>query len=88
MMHSQWEEATQQMATKVAPAFDGRTNFFAFEDAIDDWCDITEFEAERRGPALRSWLEGDAAQYKRLLDRELLQDPVEGLRNSTQAEFL
>ena len=33
---------TQQMTTKVAPAYDGRTMFFAFEDAIDDWCDITE----------------------------------------------
>ena len=38
--------------------------FFSFQDAIDDWCDITELEAERRGPALRNRLEGDAAQYK------------------------
>ena len=30
---------TQQMTTKVATAKDGRTSFFAFEDAIDDWCD-------------------------------------------------
>ena len=59
---------TQQMTTKVVPAYDGRTSFFAFEDAIDDWCDITELEAEKRGPALRNRLEGDAAQYKRLLD--------------------
>ena len=70
---------TQQMTTKVAPAYDGRTSFFAFEDAIDDWCDITEVEPERHGPALRNRLEGDAAQYKRLLDRELLKDPVEGV---------
>ena len=27
---------TQQMTTKIAPAYDGRTSFFAFEDAIDD----------------------------------------------------
>ena len=70
---------TQQMTTKVAPAYDGRTSFFAFEDAIDDWCDITELEPERLGPALRNRIEGDAAQYKRLLDRELLKDPVEGV---------
>ena len=69
---------TQQMTAKVAPARDGRTSFFAFEDAIDDWCDITEVEAERRGPVLRNRLESDAAQYTRLLDRELLKDPVEG----------
>jgi hypothetical protein len=24
----------------------GRTSFFAFEDAVDDWCDITELEPE------------------------------------------
>ena len=70
---------TQQMTTKVALAYDGRTSFFAFEDAIDDWCDITELEAEKRGPALRNRLEGDASQYKRLLDRELLRDPNEGV---------
>ena len=70
---------TQQMTTKVPPAYDGRTSSFAFEDAIDDWCDITELEAEKRGPALRNRLEGDAAQYKRLLDREMLRDPNEGV---------
>jgi hypothetical protein len=32
---------TQQMTTKVAPAYDGRTTFFAFEDAIDGCCDVT-----------------------------------------------
>ena len=42
---------TQQMTTKVAPSYDGRTSFFAFEDAIDDWCDITELEPEKPGPA-------------------------------------
>ena len=70
---------TQQMTTKVAPAYDGRSNFFAFEDAIDDWRDITELEPEKRGPALRNRLEGGASQYKILLDRELLRDPNEGV---------
>ena len=77
----QWEEQapqqpsihmTQQMTTKVAPAYDGRTSFFAFEDAIDDWCDITELEPGKRGPALGNRLEGEAQQYKR----------VTGLRNA------
>ena len=67
----------QQTTRKVAPAYDGGTSFFAFEDAVDDWCDITELEAEKRGPALRNRLDGDAAQYKRLL--ELLKDPIEGV---------
>ena len=69
---------TQQMTTKVAPAYDGRTSFFAFEDAIDDWCAITELEPEKHGLALRNRLEGEAQQYKRLLDRERLRDPNEG----------
>ena len=70
---------TQQITTKVAPAYGGRTSFFAFEDATDDWCDITELEPERRGPALRNRFEGDVSQYKRLLGRELLKDPIEGV---------
>ena len=70
---------TQQMTTKVAPAYDGRTSFFALEDAIDDWCDITELEPEKRGPALQNRLEGEAQQYKRLLDREMLRDPNDGV---------
>ena len=32
-------------------------------EGIDDWWDITELEAEQRGPALRNRLEGDAAEY-------------------------
>ena len=52
-------QMTQQMTTKVAPAYDGRTSFFAIEDAIDDRCDITELESEKRGPASRNRLEGE-----------------------------
>ena len=70
---------TQQMTTKVAPAYDGRTSFFAFEDAIDDWCDITELEPEKRGLALRNRLEGEAQQDKRLLDRDMLRDANDGV---------
>ena len=70
---------TEQMTTKVAPAYDGRASFFAFKDAIDDWCDITELEPEKRGPALRNRLEGEASQYKRQLNRELLRDPTDGV---------
>ena len=69
---------TQQMTTKVAPAYHGRTSFFAFEGAIDDWCDITELEPEKSEPALRNRLEGEAQQCKRLLDREMLRDPNDG----------
>ena len=43
--------AFQQVTTKVPPSFDGRGSWFAYEDAIDDWCDITELDNEKRGPA-------------------------------------
>ena len=55
-----------------------KNQFFAFEDAIDGWCDITELEPEKRGPALRNRLEGEASQCKRLLNEELLRDPNNG----------
>ena len=35
---------TTQVTTKVPPGFHGKTSWFAFEDAIDDRCDITELE--------------------------------------------
>ena len=36
-----------QVTPKVLPGFDGKTSWFAFEDAIVDWCDITELESEK-----------------------------------------
>ena len=68
------------MTTKVPPAYDGRSSCFAYEDAIDDWVDITELEPEKQGPALRNRLEGEAAIHKRLLDREKLKDKVNGVQ--------
>ena len=68
-------QVTTQVTTKISPAYDGRTSWFAFEDAIDDWCDITELDEDKLGPALRNRLEGEAAVYKRLLDREKLRQP-------------
>ena len=72
--------AFQQVTTKVPPAYAGRSSWFAYEDAIDDWVDITELEPEKQGPALRNWLEGEAAIHKRLLDRDRLKDRVNGVR--------
>ena len=66
---------TTQVTIKVPPGFDGKTSWFAFEDAINDWCDITELESEKWVPALRNRLEGEAAVYKRLLDRDDLTQP-------------
>ena len=72
--------AFQQVTTQVPPSYDGRSSWFAYEDAIDDWCDITEVDNEKRGPALRNRLEGEAAIHKRLLDRDRLKDPNNGVK--------
>jgi hypothetical protein len=69
----------QQVTTKIPPSYDGRTSWFSYEEAVDDWCDITELEPAKHGPALRNRLEGDAAIYKTLLDRDALKDPNAGV---------
>ena len=69
-----------RLLTKVPPSYDGRSSWFAYEDAIDDWCDITELDGDKRGPALRNRLEGEAAIHKRLLDRDRLKDPNNGVK--------
>eukprot|EP00439_Symbiodinium_sp_Y106_P081956 s1004_g21.t1 len=61
-------------------SYDGRGSWFAYEDAIDDWCDITELDNDKRGPALRNRLGGEAAIHKRLLVRERLKDPNNGVK--------
>ncbi len=68
-----------QMTTKIPPMFNGLTSWFSYEEQIDEWVDITELPPERMAPALRSRLEGDAAIYKPLLDRNLLRDPQNGV---------
>ena len=68
------------MTPKIPPAFDGRTSWFAFEELIDDWDDSSTLAKELRGPALKNRLNGDASVYKRLLDRDRLKDPDNGVQ--------
>ena len=63
----------------MPPSFDEKTSCFAYEKAIDDWCDITELDDEKRGPALRNRLERDAAIYKKILDRDALKNKEKGV---------
>ena len=72
--------AFTQVTTKVPSSYDGTSSWFAFKDALDDWCDITELEKEKREPARTNHLEGDATIYKRLLDKDMLNNPDEGLK--------
>ena len=43
-----------QLTTRMPPSLDWKTSWFAYEDAIDDWCDIAESDEDKRGPALRN----------------------------------
>ncbi|OLQ12287.1 hypothetical protein AK812_SmicGene3806 [Symbiodinium microadriaticum] len=38
-----------EVTTKV-PSYDGRSSWFTYADAIDDWCEITELDTETRCP--------------------------------------
>ena len=68
-----------QFTPKVAPSFDGRTSWFAYEEAIDDWLDITTLTPETWAPILKARLVEEARAYKPLLARERLRDPHEGV---------
>ena len=76
---------------KGSSGFDGKTSWFACEDAIDAWCDITELEQEKWGPALRNRL-GEAPVYKRLLDQGELRQPngrgVEYFKSTPRPHFV
>ena len=95
-MNDAWaidERPTQglQFTPKVAPSFDGRISWFAFEEAIDDWLEITTLTPERWAPSLKSRLAGDASIYKPLLDRDRLKDPNDGLeyfKNELRPHFV
>ena len=69
-----------QSTPKIPPSFDGRSSWFAYEEAVDDWVDICTLDAEKQGPSFKNRLVGDAAVYKPLLDRDLLRDPNNGVR--------
>ena len=50
---------------KNPPLFDGSSSWFRYEELIDDWQDITQLEAGRRGPALKNRLvEEETSLYK------------------------
>ena len=50
--------------TKIPPSYNGKTSWFAYEDAVYDWIDITELDEVKQGPALKNGLKDEAATYK------------------------
>ena len=69
----------QLMSPKVPPAWNGRGSWFAFEELVFDWEDITILDQEKRGPALKNRLCDEAAVYKPMLDRARLKDETHGV---------
>ena len=49
-----------QSTPKIPPSFDGRSSWFSYEEAVDDWVDITTLTPEKLGPSLKNRLVGDA----------------------------
>ena len=66
--------------TKIPPSYNGKTSWFAYEDAVLDWIDITELDDVKQGPALKNGLKDEAATYKPLLDRDKLKDKDTGVK--------
>ena len=62
----------QQVTTKIPPSYNGSGLWFTYEEQVGEWEDLTELAVEKRGPALKSRLEGTASIYKNFLDRETL----------------
>ena len=61
-----------------------------YEELIDDWLDLAELEAEKRGSALKNRLVGDAEMHRGLLDREPLRaaDGVKCFRDTLRPHFI
>ena len=64
---------------QVAPSFDGRISWCAYEEAIYDWLDITTLKPDKWAPSLKARLVGDASIYKPILDKDMLNDPNDGV---------
>ena len=78
--HEDMASSQAVMTTKIAPSYNGRTSWFAYEELIDEWVDLTTINPDKQGPDLRNRLVDEAQMYKPLLDRARLVDPNEGVQ--------
>ena len=62
----------QQVNTKIAPMFNGTTSWFYYEEAIDEWLDITEIEVQKQGPAISNRL--GCGHIQTIIDRAKLKE--------------
>ena len=68
------------MTTKIAPPFDGLSSWFAYEELIDDWVELTELNPAKHGISLKNRLTGEANWLKSILDNDRLRDPEGGVK--------
>ena len=57
---------------KIGPAYDGRMNWWRFEEYVADWQDITTVDKNKQGPMLKTRLTGLAFHKRHLLERDKL----------------
>ena len=63
---------TGQITTKVPPSFNGTDDWFRYEESVEEWLDLTELGVDKRGPTLKTRLEGPTTLYGDVLDRDEL----------------
>ena len=80
----------EQMTSQIPPAYNGSDSWFTFEELVNDWEDSCVLDEKKRGPALKNRLTGQAAIFRRTLDREKLkqENGVEYFLNTLRPQFL
>ena len=72
--------ASLKMTPKIAPAFDGSTPFYMYEEIVEEWTSLTTLEPKLWATNLRNRLTGEAAFAKKLVNVEQCKDPDNGVR--------
>ena len=56
-----------KFTAKVPPLLDDKTSWFAWEEDILDWNDMTTLDVDKRGPAVKQAITGGVIHLKKLL---------------------
>ena len=70
-------ELNSVMTNKIPPKYDGTTSWFAYEQLLDDFLDVTTLPDDKVGPAIKNQLGGEAALHKEFLNRATLKEGPE-----------
>ena len=75
---SQMTHAAHPVTTEISPGYDRNISRLKCSHAVEEWCDFTEAEPRRRGPAIAARLSGRAELFTERLDRDCHEDPRTG----------